>query len=156
MVNVPASRSPVMGSNLDLGPPRSVVWRAANHTVILYKKKFLVFFVFYFSLTLPLLIYSISFLFPTNFFLKIFTFVFLYFAFLRLFFLFVSFYHSHFLLLSLLFCILFCFSFLPFLLLIFSHSLFLRFSSLSSLLSRVLLSSLSLHLLAVLSPKIWQ
>ena len=37
LVRVSASRSPIPGSNLDLGPPHSVVWGAADHTVILYK-----------------------------------------------------------------------------------------------------------------------
>ena len=37
VVRVSASGSPVLGSNLGLGPPNSVVSGAADHIVILYK-----------------------------------------------------------------------------------------------------------------------
>ena len=37
MGSVPASGPPGPGSYLELGPPHSVVWGAADHTVILYK-----------------------------------------------------------------------------------------------------------------------
>ena len=36
--SVPASGPPGPGSNLGPGPPHSVVWGAADHTVILYEK----------------------------------------------------------------------------------------------------------------------
>ena len=39
VVRVFASRSPVPGSILGPGPPDSVVWGAADHTVILYNWK---------------------------------------------------------------------------------------------------------------------
>ena len=38
VVRVSASRSSILDSNLGLGPPHGVVWGAADHTVILYKK----------------------------------------------------------------------------------------------------------------------
>ena len=40
VVRVLATRSPVPGSILGPGPPHSVIWGAADHTVILYKIKY--------------------------------------------------------------------------------------------------------------------